>query len=53
MCISTKGTYKNQGMMSHTSWSTDFGLMPNLQGYGFLSEVNFKIPVIVVSKFED
>ena len=31
MSVSTKGTYKNQGMMAHTSRSTDFGLRPILQ----------------------
>ena len=31
MSVSTKGTYKNQGMMVHTSRSIDFGLRPILQ----------------------
>ena len=35
MSISTKGIYKNRGMMIHMSWSTDFGLRPGLQNSDF------------------
>ena len=35
MSINTKGIYKNQGMMIHTSRSTDFDQRSNLHGKGF------------------
>ena len=35
MSVSTKGIDKSQGMMVHTSQSTDFGLRPILQGLVF------------------